>query len=1813
MFMNPPRVQAGNELLWDNGFAATPGIFTFSHQCQTALCGQGTGAAGEIPEDRQPPIALLADDVQPTAGSVLRAMRGRYRFFNPARAVKIDGFRIRLWKDGGDTFPIQGSVDPDPVAKDANLIRGDYIILSSDPGFSESDEGPLNRRFDIELNAGDQFVFDGSKVYISISPISRRLNDAGQLLPQTSVFMTEFPLFDAAVQVFPPEDNNFDSNNPWERAQNATSNVEHRPNDVQFQLFGDRPNGGSNVVTLVGATASGGCSVRLQVSQNAAQGCAAGACPVSDLGASCDASFVTAGGETPAQVATALVAAFNPANCVGTVVTMTAIGPRVVVTTNSGAPPNLCLGGATPGQLGGPAGCSQLACGLTFKVGLDVADTLQSIPAGSDNLTTIKTCTTAAGTGTWQQFTLPSTLFDLPGTSLPAAMAIPTQKIAFSGVGVALSNSDEDTIVDRLNVVEFGRCSGDFTNTGSGGGTARNSDGLLTADDQTSFADCLAAGVGIGDCAFFDFDNSGVIDGSDTDVFNCLFASDGNEDCCPPSVITPQTATFPIETNLRRLHLRSCSTLSVPRVGQASWPEYWWVDEYLSGIPPTVGAGNLGTCAVGDTENNDSLAAANDLGFVGRGNPVRVSATLGSTACDIGTQVNPGQKDGDVFKFNVAFEDLVSISVRGRASGGAFTDGCTQTTADTAVTSLWLFDASGSTLLGFDDPSPDCVGPACSPVPNPIDPIVSKVLAPGQYVVVVASVGQISAIDPLAAGNGPTGNDCVVGGALTVPFGDLGPTTGDYELNVAIVERSSMVVTQANANGGTFDSKLLVQALTTFTRQGNPFQTVMLDTGELGEKAVVLEAAGASWVNNLVDTTVTPGSTDFIPGISADASNVQTEISIQHVDNLLSPNLSTVVHLVGVPHDRKCPIIESGCAFIQPPNDKDLDARQSAFVTTASPLSGNMIADNFTLAANTTINSVSFWTRDTGDVSLNIGPDDQAISVFRVRFFTETAVTGGCPGPDEANATVFDAQELDVIRPTSLNDGDRVTINLSVAGTPTPFIALAGVTYWIEIAQDLVADTANNVQLFGSDSGDGSSYQDLGPLDTVGNDGNGCFPFTLEPDGYDCTPYVDDVSTTMCDEGVTGNVDGDGDLTDFNLAFCLDTGTHQMLTKDLPWDVACGNWYTRSGGIVHNQPTRRNASRGSDRAWPATAMDEGQQIADDFTNFQAATMTITDLHWRGQYQINNPGADQFSLEVWSDLVGGGGLPGTLIKQYGSLASPLGSSAVGGGGPIERQAGELSGTPGRQIYDYWMDISADPLIVPSNTTIWISIINDTTGFAYHWLWNLSDGGDSNGRSAGRDIADPWTNTDTFLGSFGTDQAFDLTTGGTEKVISLMSVVSLPNNPVATGLGYHFDSQHSYINGFQTKQPGGESDGNHWRGVRAPWKQYADVSITPLPVVDATSVTAAFTAAGATPPAAGDLDALIQNAAGKNIISVVDGLAAYDATAAVFGVAVAGQIDRLCNGQVIVGRNPANVLNQRLFVKGLCFDNGTATAVVHPGPTPECFFDFECPRSGVCFRPQCASDLCGQKPNVDGDVDGNLNGMAGSPNIFDLFRVLDGFAGDFSLVSFEDANIEPCIPNTVVNVFDLFAVLDAFNGIDPCCSPPPAAVQQSGREGIAGRRPGVEALPATIKLVPSRRTAHAGDMIDVAVYVSGVTNLRGYEAKVMTEGGRRGQLEFVSASVEDRKDFVLNGVENVKAIDDSTARLGAVAYSGGVTSTGTAYIGTFTFRASTDAIGAFRVDLVRGGDQTVLAAPDKTRMDIGRITPATILITTPARGL
>lgn len=101
---------------------------------------------------------------------------------------------------------------------------------------------------------------------------------------------------------------------------------------------------------------------------------------------------------------------------------------------------------------------------------------------------------------------------------------------------------------------------------------------------------------------------------------------------------------------------------------------------------------------------------------------------------------------------------------------------------------------------------------------------------------------------------------------------------------------------------------------------------------------------------------------------------------------------------------------------------------------------------------------------------------------------------------------------------------------------------------------------------------------------------------------------------------------------------------------------------------------------------------------------------------------------------------------------------------------------------------------------------------------------------------------------------------------------------------------------------------------------------------------------------------------------------------------------------------------------------------------------------CPPSGCVDVSDCTCDAldgCTLARCIDGDcvysakLAADVNRDA-AVDIFDIFCVLDAFAGKFDLCTFEDTDVGGCQPDGKIDLLDIFAVLDGFEGIDACLS-------------------------------------------------------------------------------------------------------------------------------------------------------------------------------
>ncbi len=1477
-FSAPSAAGGEPEVIWDNGFDGPFGPAILAHAYSSA--------------DPLEADFIIADDYQLIVGSEITGFVAAQSSFGGDGSLDalVDTYVVTFWEDAGGS--------------PSNTRIAEFIVTD----LEFTDQGGF---FDVEGNfpAGQSHIASGNVEWVSISAV---LPFPPRAATVTTTDTFGSPLFQTA---FEPA-----IATPWNDAM-----ADDDGNDAAFQLLGFGANGGQTVVTFDSVGNSAGCSIRVTPT-TADSGCGAGdAGPCErSFGNSC---FVTV--EAAPLTAIAVLGIRNELNnvitggsCGEAIEEAIAVGPHLILTTNDGPRPDVCIeqvsGVVTQlGTLG--SDCRVEACG--YELGIGPAEVLPSI-AGNDNggigdrLTTSKTCDDGAG-GTTQQLDLAAGALDIPG--LPSSDAI-SATLRMSGVARDFATEDSDTRIARLADVVFGDCSGDFSRPGGADGVFAP-DGVVDANDTAQFAFCQA-NPGTGDCSRFDFDGNGSIDGNidgdpeagqvldDAATLRCLEASGNSADCCPSNTSLPQNASTPTNTAITRLHLRSCEYLEVTRAGQI-WPENWLVDVYLSGLAPQIGGSGGGTCIDdADVEDNDVIDNAADIGLVSSEDALTVAGTIGNSAtCDDGIGFG-GDNDGDLYRFSLGFSETVNISVGdpGDCSGGS----------TAAITSVWLFNESGVLVASQDN------GAAGSPA-------INASLDSGLYYVLVAGGGLVA--EPVA-----TAVACSIGAGLGPELFDPNSglpldITGDYELSLSVAPRSTINVTQETADAGQFDSTLLVQPLITLQRIGDPFQSVLIDTGELGEDATVLTATDVPYVNSLspeLADVLVPEDDNFIPGVRDNGGSQSVEpfsLSGTGYSQQLEP-----------PTRRKCGDVEFGCAYAQLPLG---DARNGVLGVFANFIVGDdfmadfTIADNFVLDEDGMVSSVSFWVLDDD----NDGGNDVVANgtVFRLRFLGDTALAGACDGPDESNVLSEGVDGQPIVRAGQSaiwdedGDGDddvsRVTLNLA-----EPFMATAGTTYWVELqwdgeASDLFVSGAP-IFIF-SNEGDGTYFQDIDPAaEAVGA---GCPDADLIGNGYDCIPTEDDPATMDCNEAdPSGDLEPSPLLADkgeevepTDIALCISLERAEAQTKDLPFDVACGSWREQNGAIIWNQPfgLQEGGTIGlfSDIDFGADGV--GIQVADDFT--PRSDVEITGIRWSGGYNVNVPTQpDDFRVEFYSDT--GDGIPGSVIRIFPAAAPEL--IVV---------PGELSGDPGRQVFDYFFKLPLTQA-VQANETLWLSIVNDTTGAGYTWFWAVADGADTNGVAASRNIeggAGAWNELPAEVDDDPTDLAFDVLVDGANRIIAGDAVDSGQLGTVGSGLGYRFDTEFCYINGLQGKNLS-ESTGNRWNKVRAPWKFFNEFAGEgALPVAEAGDL---IEDAGIS---SSELSALTRNVPGEALVEATfAGLAAYDAGLSTNAIQLGGSVDRVCNGALVDEVDPNVALNDRLPVKGILWDDGTTTFIAGGGGPP-----------------------------------------------------------------------------------------------------------------------------------------------------------------------------------------------------------------------------------------------------------------------------------
>ncbi len=214
-------------------------------------------------------------------------------------------------------------------------------------------------------------------------------------------------------------------------------------------------------------------------------------------------------------------------------------------------------------------------------------------------------------------------------------------------------------------------------------------------------------------------------------------------------------------------------------------------------------------------------------------------------------------------------------------------------------------------------------------------------------------------------------------------------------------------------------------------------------------------------------------------------------------------------------------------------------------------------------------------------------------------------------------------------------------------------------------------------------------------------------------------------------------------------------------------------------------------------------------------------------------------------------------------------------------------------------------------------------------------------------------------------------------------------------------------------------------------------------------------------------------------------------------------------------------------------------------------------------------------------------------------------------------------------------DILAIVAAFGGANPFMCPVPGsgegcdAATPPGSDGcgpvsastatssaMTGQNfltapqshRSASASGASFVMVPRQRAIRAGGVLELDVYLTGGESLVGYEFGVVSSGGRTGELALENVVVDtQRRDYVFNGLTSFPATDGSLGRVGAALMGSGVSVGNRGYVGTFVYRASEDAVGAFNVSAL--GAHLNVFTDDGLSASVDAVKDVAVLVTAP----
>jgi len=218
-----------------------------------------------------------------------------------------------------------------------------------------------------------------------------------------------------------------------------------------------------------------------------------------------------------------------------------------------------------------------------------------------------------------------------------------------------------------------------------------------------------------------------------------------------------------------------------------------------------------------------------------------------------------------------------------------------------------------------------------------------------------------------------------------------------------------------------------------------------------------------------------------------------------------------------------------------------------------------------------------------------------------------------------------------------------------------------------------------------------------------------------------------------------------------------------------------------------------------------------------------------------------------------------------------------------------------------------------------------------------------------------------------------------------------------------------------------------------------------------------------------------------------------------------------------------------------------------------------------------------------------------------NILDITCAVDVFKGISSeTCNFYTVDEDPpsaggscAAPNQLINMLDINVAVDAFKGVAYPCPEP-----------CFGGYAAMAAPPvADLEVVESAASIPKGGEVDMTVYISNVSDLRGYQVSLTVTGGSSGSLNLVDAFVDSALDPFAGFTSYAATSADGTA-VANLLDTGGIDATQAVYAATFRFRASSNACGTFTasVDL----SDVELIDSYSTPIGVNSATPASVQV-------